>query len=121
MEPHVILSLQVPGLLAQKAKDVGEVLITNLTKHLQGEQDSNSLPERTLTSPSSLSSAMGAQEECPAVLAKAEEAELCHKCMSSTSYWVPGYARSWGGSLSHRLSLPSQSRAHGLGPTVAPG
>ena len=43
--PHVILSLQVPGLLTQKAKDVGEVLITNLIKHLQGEQASNNLPE----------------------------------------------------------------------------
>ena len=36
-EPHIILGLQVPGLLAQEAKDIGEVLVTNLIKHLQGE------------------------------------------------------------------------------------
>jgi hypothetical protein len=32
--PYIILGLQVPGLLAQEAKDIGEMLITNLIKHL---------------------------------------------------------------------------------------
>lgn len=31
---YVILGLQVPGLLAQEAKDIGEVLISDLIKHL---------------------------------------------------------------------------------------
>ena len=40
-EPHVILGLQVPGLLAQEAEDIGEVLVPNLIKHLLGECGSN--------------------------------------------------------------------------------
>lgn len=83
LEPHIILSLQVPGLLAQKAEDVGEVLVTNLIKHLQGEPDSDNLPERTLTGPPAPSSVMGAQEECPAVPAKPQRGpRCCHQCQA---------------------------------------
>lgn len=32
--PYIILGLQVPGLLAQEAKDIGEVLVTDLIEHL---------------------------------------------------------------------------------------
>lgn len=32
--PHIILGLQVPRLLAQETKDIGEVLIANLAEHL---------------------------------------------------------------------------------------
>lgn len=39
MQAHVILGLQVPGLLTQEAKDIGEVLITDLAEHLGGEAD----------------------------------------------------------------------------------
>lgn len=32
---YIILGLQVPSLLAQEAKDIGEVLVTDLTEHLE--------------------------------------------------------------------------------------
>lgn len=71
MEPHVILRLQVPGLLAQEAKDIGEVLVANLAKHLRGEPDRNHLLNRTDLVPSSLISVTMAQGGCPAVATKA--------------------------------------------------
>lgn len=38
MEPHIILSLQVPGFLAQEAEDIGEVFVADLIEDLRGDQ-----------------------------------------------------------------------------------
>lgn len=51
LEPHVILGLQVPGLLAQKAKDVGEVLVPNLIKHLEENKMETIYCIRSMTCP----------------------------------------------------------------------
>lgn len=37
--PHVIRGLQVPGLLTQVAKDVGEMLVPDLVEDLTGSSD----------------------------------------------------------------------------------
>lgn len=39
--PHIIRSLQIPGLLTEVAKDVGEMLISDLVEDLNGSSDVN--------------------------------------------------------------------------------